>query len=145
MKDVNWPLRKKYTTALDNLAVGAITVPLYYLAAPETETGKYYMTLNRVSNVDVSTKNSADTNTAMQVQIHTWDDNGNAGKLADDIAGAVLAVVYPNSQATMDLSADNLQMLSTFLDGDEVNELSDHGNRVYVTRILTFRHNIYHK
>ena len=79
----------------------------------------------------------------MQVQIHTWDDNGNAGQYADDIAGAVFAIIKPNPQAVLDMSADNFQMVGTFVDGDNTDQL-DTGQRIYVTRILTFRLNILH-
>lgn len=145
MKDVNYPLRKAYVTALTGLTVGAVAVPVYYLAAPEEETAKAYITLNQVSNVDAGTFSSSNTNTSMQVQIHTWDDNGNPGKKADDIAGAVLAVIYPNPQTYLDMSADSLQMVGTKLGGDQVQELADHGNRIFVTRILTFDHIITHR
>ena len=80
----------------------------------------------------------------MQVQIHTWDDNGNAGQYADDIAGAVFAIIKPTPQSVLDMLADNFQMVGTFLDGDNTDQL-DAGNRIDITRILTFRHNILHK
>lgn len=144
MKDVNYALRVAYVTSLNGLTVNSLPVPVYYMAAPESEQARSYITLNQVTNVDVSTKNSPDTNISIQVQIHTWDDAGNAGKQADDIAAAVFAIIYPNSQAVLDLSASDLQMVSTTLSGDQVQDLSGLGNRVYINRILTFTHNIYH-
>ena len=151
MRNVNFALRKSYMAALgDPLQVNVtyptaatIDVPIYYLIAPESETGKYYITLNQVSNTDRSTKGSSDTNTSMQVQIHTWDNDGNAGQYADDIADKVFEIIYPDSQAKLDMSADDFCMVSTKLDGDNTDEL-DTGTRIYVTRILTFRHNILH-
>jgi len=146
MKDVNYPLRKAYVAALDgNVVVDTVNVPVYYMAAPEDEEDKNYITLNQVANVDAGTKSSSDTNTSMQVQIHTWDDNGNAGRMADMIAGVVFSIIYPNTQYVLDMSADNLHMISTVVDGDNTNEMSSQGNRVFVTRIITFRHNICHK
>ena len=152
MRNVNFALRKAYMAALgDPLQVNVtyptaatIEVPIYYLIAPESETGKYYITLNQVSNSEAGTFSSEKTNTSMQVQIHTWDDNGNAGQYADDIAGAVFAIIKPNPQAVLDMLADNFQMVGTFLDGDNTDQL-DAGNRIDITRILTFRHNILHK
>jgi len=78
VKDVNFPLRKAYITALgDPLevdvthpAASTIEVPIYYLVAPDSETGKYYITLNQVANSEAGTFSSDDTNTSMQVQIH---------------------------------------------------------------------------
>ena len=146
MKDVNYPLRKAYITALDgNITVDAVNVPVYYLQAPEEETSEAYITLNQVSNVDAGTFSDHKTTTSMQVQIHTWDDNGNAGKKADDTAGAVLAILYPNPQTVLNMSADSLQMVGTRLAGDQVSELTGQGNRVFVTRILTFEHIISHR
>ena len=144
MKDVNYPLREAYMTALSGLTVDSLSVPTYYMVAPYTETGQAFITLNSPSNVDQSTKGSADTETSMQVQIHTWANGTNAGKIADDIAGAVMGIIYPDSQTVLDLSADGLQMISTRLGNDSVQELSGMGARVDVTRILTFVHKIYH-
>ncbi len=146
MKDVNYSLRKAYIAALDgNVVVDAVNVPVYYMSAPEDETAKAYITLNQVSNNDAGSFSSSRTKTSMQVQIHTWDNNSNAGKKADDVSGAVLAIIYPTPQSVLDMSADNLQMIGTFLEGDNVSELTGHGNRVFITRILTFSHPILHK
>ena len=151
MRNVNFALRKAYMAALgDPLQVNVtyptaatINVPIYYLIAPESETGKYFLTFNQVSNTDSGSFSSESTYTSMQVQIHTWDDEGNAGQYADDIAGAVFAIIKPTPQSVLDMSADNFQMVGTFLDGDITNQL-DAGNRIDITRILTFRHRILH-
>jgi hypothetical protein len=145
MKDVNWPLRKAYSASLNGLTVDAVSVPVYYMEAPSNYTGQAYILLVSPSNVDASTFNSSDTNTSMQVQIHTWSDYGNAGKLASDIAGAVFAAIYPNPQAVLDLSADDLQMVSTKLQNDLDGRNVRFGQREYVQRIITFSHNIFHK
>ena len=145
MKSVNYALRKAYVAALAPVNVDSVNVPVYYLTAPDSYTGNFYITLNSVSNADDSTKNSSDTNTSMQVQIHTWSDSYNAGQFADVIAGQVFEYIYPNSQAVLDLSGDGVQMVSTKLDQDLVNEMDGLGNRMFVTRILTFSHNIFHK
>ncbi len=145
MKSVNYALRTAYKTSLNGLTVNNSLVPVYYLTAPESETGQYYITLNSPANTDNSVKGSNDTRTAMQVQIHTWANGSNAGKMADDIADAVYGLIYPTPQATLDLSASSLQMINTRVDNDLVNELTGIGGRVFVTRIITFSHGIYHK
>ena len=145
MKSVNYPLRKAYVSALAGIEIEGQPVPVYYLVAPDSETSPYYITLNSVSNNDISTKGSSDTNTSMQVQIHTWSNGGNSGAVADIIAQAVYEQIYFNTQTVLDLSADNLQMISTKMANDQVNELSGLGNKQFVTRIITFDHNIYHK
>lgn len=145
MKSVNYALRKAYVSSLNGLTLNSNPVPVYYMEAPEDETSPAYVLLVSPSNVDVSTKDSSDTNTSMQVQIRTWAENGNAGKVADDLANDVYTAIYPNTHTVLDLSADGLQMVSTKMQNDSVNTISGHGNRTFVTRIITFTHNIYHK
>ena len=145
MKEVNYPLRKAYITKLSGLEVNTIPIPVYYMEAPETETGQAYILLVSPSSSNVSTFSTSDTVTNMQLQIHTWAEDGNSGKLTDDIAAAVFNLVTPNTQAVLDLSADGIQMVSLKLDRDRVNSITGLGNREYVTRILDFSHNIFHK
>lgn len=145
MKSVNYALRSAYKTAFTGLTVNSISIPTYYLSAPESETSQIYITLNAVANVDISTFQTADTQTSMQVQIHTWSDNGNAGKNADDVANAVYALIYPAPNSVFDLSAAGFQHIDTKIGNDIVQELAGRGVRQYVTRIITFDHNIYHK
>lgn len=144
MKSVNYALRKAYITGLNGLTVNGQAVPVYYLQAPESSTAANYIILTEVTNVDESTKNSSDTNTSMQLRIETWAEGGNAGKMADDIADAVYAIIYPNSQAVLNLVADGFQMVSTKVTDDRVID-GEFGNRDFVTRVITFRHYIYHK
>ena len=143
MKDVNYKLRKAYATALTGLTVNTIAIPVYYLQAPESETGANYIVLTSVANVDDGNFHSTNTQTSMQLQITTWAENANAGKMADDIAGAVFAIIYPTPQSVLDMTADGVQMVGTQLTDDRVTN-DRFGDREYVTRIITFRHNIFH-
>lgn len=144
MKDVNYKLRKAYNTALTGLTVNSIEIPVYYLQAPESETGANYIIMNNVANVDEGSFSKTNTQTSMQLQVTTWAEGANAGKMADDIAGAVFGIIYPTPQSVLDMSADGVQMVGTFLTDDRV--INDRfGDREFVTRILTFRHNINHK
>lgn len=143
MKDVNYKLRKAYTTALTGLTVNATAIPVYYLQAPESETASNYIIMQSVANVDDGNFASTNTLTSIQLQIITEGEGANPGKMADDIAGAVYGIIYPTPQAVLDMTADGVQMVGTFLTDDRV--LNDRlGNIEYVTRILTFRHNIFH-
>lgn len=143
MKSVNYALRTAYVTSLNGLTVNGSPVPVYYLSAPESETGQYYVTLNSPANSDISVKGSADSRTAMQVQIHTWANGSNAGKIADDLADDVYAAIYPTPASVLDLSPD-FQMVSTRVDNDLVQELDGIGQEVFVIRIITFSHRIFH-
>ena len=96
-----------------------------------------------MANVDDGNFASTNTLTSIQLQIVTEGEGANPGKMADDIAGAVFGIIYPTPQAVLDMTADGVQMVGTFLADDRV--LSERlGNIEYVTRILTFRHNIFH-
>lgn len=145
MKSINYQLRVKYVEALDGMVVNTLAIPVYYMQLPESANDNNYILLVNPANSNASTKNSSDTNTTMQVQIHTWAENGNAGKMADDIANEVYQQIYPNSQFNLDLSGYGLQMVSTTMISDNVNTISDEGNREFITRIINFEHNIYHK
>ena len=115
MKDVNYKLRKSYNTALTGLTVNSIAIPVYYLQAPESETGANYIIMNNVANVDEGSFSKTNTQTSMQLQVTTWAEGANAGKMADDIAGAVFGIIYPTPQSVLDMSADEVQMVGTFL------------------------------
>ena len=144
MKDVNYPLRKAYMLALANMVVDSVTVEVFYPAAPEEYTGKAYILLSQPSNVDNGTKNSSDTDTSMQLKIITWNEGSNAGKLADLIANEVFARIYPIPQSTLDLSADNINMVSTELTGDQTQDYGTVDNRFFIDRYITFKHFISH-
>lgn len=144
MKDVNYPLRKAYIIALANMVVDGIPIPVYYPAVPEEETSKAYILLSQPSNVDNGTKNSSDTDTSMQLKIITWDEGSNSGKLADMIANEIFARIYPIPQATLDLSADNINMVSTELSNDNTQDYGSVNNRFFIDRYLTFKHFISH-
>lgn len=142
MRDVNYSLRKAYYSALTGINYDAGGVPVYYLQAPDDLTASNYIVFGGVTNTDLSTKNSADTGTLMRVTVHTFKDKYNDGKAADFIAGEILQRIYPNSQAALVLE-DNLQMFSTELVSDIIQDYGIRNSTVYIDRILIFRHKIY--
>ena len=142
MRDVNYPLRKAYYSALTGITYDGNTVPVYYLQAPDDIPASNYIVFGGVTNNDLSTKNSADTGSLMRVTIHTFKEKYNDGKAADFIAGEVLQRIYPNSQAALVLE-DDLQMFSTELVNDLTQDYGVRNSTVYIDRILIFRHKIY--
>ena len=144
MRDINYPLRKAYFSAITGITYEG-AVPVYYLQAPDDIAPSNYIVFGGVTNNDASTKSSADTSTLMRVTIHTSKNKNNDGKAADYIAGEVLQRIYPTSQAYLDLSADNLQMVSTELVSDLVQDYGIKNSSVYIDRILIFRHKIYQR
>ena len=145
MKDVNYILRKAYVAALNGLTVGVTTVETYYLTLPQELDADAYILLVSPSNVDNSTFSSSDTKTSIQVQIHTKSTIANAGKIADDIAHEVYSRIYPQSNSNLDLSADGVQLVSTNMENDIVQDYGEFGQDSFVSRIITFSHQIFHK
>ena len=144
MRDINYPLRKAYYSALTGINYDAGGVPVYYLQAPDGITAANYIVFGGVTNNDLSTKNSADTGTLMRVTVHTFKEKYNDGKAADFIGGQILQRIYPNSQAVLTLD-DNLQMFSTELVSDIVQDYGIRNSTVYIDRIIIFRHKIYQR
>lgn len=146
MKDVNWPIRKIYNTRLTGITYNSTTVRAFYQSAPDDITDSYYIVFGSVDNNDVSSKSNADTNTSMQVTIHTFESKYNSGRAADDIAGSIFTALYPDPQATQpDMSADGLQIVTTRLTGDRTLPYNIQGSREYIDRVLTFTHRIFHQ
>lgn len=135
MKDVNWPLRQAYTTALNG-----IDVPVYYQSAPSSYTANYIVFRSITSN-DTSTKNSSDTLTNITVEIHTHGNGSNSGRICDALADEIFNRIYSIPQATLSLLG--MQMVSTRLVSDTTNNVLLQGNRTYISRFITFRHNIF--
>ena len=152
MKSINYDIRKAYVEALSDITVNTnpstpgtrYPVPVYYLSAPQSETSKFYIIINGPSSTDISTINSSDTNTQVQLQIQTWGDGSNSGWLADNIAENIFSVIYTTPQKILDLTGMGLQMVSTKLITDNTSDITGLGNAVYITRTLIFEHNIFH-
>lgn len=138
MKSINYQLRTAYKSAIES----ATGKNVYYPVAPESETGTCYITLNQVGSTDVSTKSSADTKTQIMVQIHTWAQAANAGKVADDTATQVYQAIFLTTQSNV--SVTGAQVVSTKMVSDTVDELTGLDNRVFITRRIMFEHNILH-
>lgn len=145
MRDVNNPLKKAYFTVLSGIVFDLISVPVYYMTLPDKVNPENYIIFGPVTNNDISTKGSADTNSLMRVTIHTQSNKYNPGKAVNDIAGEVLERIYPNSQAFLDLSADNLQMISIELASDITQDYSIKNSTSFIDRILIFRQKIYQR
>ena len=140
MKDINKALRKAYNAKLTTL----ITVPVYANYAPESAVigdGRYIVFSN-VTNNDKSTKSSSDVSAIMQVAIYTFKDVENDGDAIDDLADQVFAAILPTPQAILNLGI-GLQMVSTELNSDQTQEPMVIGDRVYIDRIIQFKHEIF--
>ena len=138
MKDVNWPLRKAYTTALENVGV-----PVYYQQADDNENSDLFIVFSGIRSADESTKTSSDTGTEIEVRIHARKDKFNQGKDPDEFASLVFDAIYPTPTSVLDLSEDGMQMVGTRLVSDNTIDYGTAGNAVYIDRIIRFRHEIF--
>ena len=139
MKDINKALRKAYNLALQN-----VIVPVYANYAPQDvadSTGSYIVFSN-VTNNDTSTKSSSDVTAIMQVAIYSYKDVENDGDAIDDLADLVFAALYPTTKSVLILGI-GMQMVSTELNSDQTQEPMLIGQRVYIDRILQFKHEIF--
>lgn len=137
MKDVNLPLRTAYNTALSTL-----TVPVFANYIPIGAEAETYIVFSNVTNNDISTKQSSDISAIMQVAIYTYSDIGNSGEAVDTLANQVFSLLYNNTRSVLNLGA-LFQMLSTELNSDQTNQTITIGQRVYIDRILQFKHEIF--
>lgn len=140
MKDVNGILKQK----IYDLIKPAVNCPVYYAYVPADVTGRVYVTVNTITNTDVSTMQSSDTDTAVLISIFSRETQGNAGKLVDDIAAAIYAVIYPNQQHKIDLSP-GFQNIAIALVNDNTTDALATQKFIFINRFLTFRFNIYHR
>ena len=137
MIDINYSLRTAYFSALTGIA----GVPVFYNAVPANTSPDNYIVFRSITNVDASTMNSSDVNTQITVEIQTFDSGINSGLSADMTAREVFTRILPNPGAV--LSLDGAQMVSTRLLNDVTQPPVNLGNRVYVSRFLTFGHKIF--
>ena len=144
MRDSNYPLRKVYYSLLSGITYNSVPVRVFYQKAPSDVSDNNYIVFGSINNVDASSKHKADTDTSIQVTIHTHQSPYNDGAAADTIAGTILSLIYPDPQTHPDMSADSLQNVTTNLSNDFVQSYNILGGREYVDRILTFRHRIFH-
>lgn len=145
MKDVNYPLRKIYHAAFTGITYNSVAVRNFYQQAPDDITDQYYIVFGSINNNDVSSQHKADTDTAINVTIHTFESKYNDGRAADAIAQSIFDVIYPNKQTLPDMSADGLQIVSTRLTNDFTQPYTIQGSTQYIDRVLTFSHHIFHQ
>jgi len=138
MKDVNKILRTKIYELLAPVA----GCPVYYKYVPNTDTSDVYMVISTVNNSNVSTMQTSDTDTVIQVSIFSRETISNAGNVADDKAEIVYNTLYPNTTFTLDLSP-NFQNTSVRMTNDISPDALSTGNYIFINRFIQFRFNIY--
>jgi hypothetical protein len=139
MRDVNEPVRVAYAGALTQIP--GLETSVFYQAMPNNLNLDNYLVFRSITNVDASTKSSADVNLSITVEIHTKNNVANPGLTADHIADQIFQMVYPDKQTNLTLSRG--QILHTVLVSDRTLDYTLKGQFGYIDRFLTFRHWIF--
>lgn len=140
MRDVKYDLRKAYITALASLTdIDGADVPVWYLECPETDTSNVFVIISPVDSVGNGTKSSHDLDTAMQVEVHNWNDYANSGANTDYVVGKILEAIMP--APGQNIPCDSY-IVHTRLTNDATQDMGSIGGRKYVRRVLRFEHHI---
>ncbi len=136
MRDINRQMRQAYKQALSTIGL-----PVYYQRIPNDKKENQYIVFKGAVNSDTSTKASSDIISSIPIEIHTYSDGDNNGNAADNIADLIYGVMYNIPQ--FNLVLNNAQIVSTSMQSDVTDDIAMDGNRAYIGRTITLRHNVF--
>lgn len=123
--------------------ISALDLPVYEGEEPDDIKDKIYVVLSDAISIETSTDNSSDFSTTLQVSIHSWEYKYNNSKLLNEATGQILEAIKPTSTSVLDLSGDGLQMLNLKLQNDRTERIGEMGGKVYISRVLVFKQDIF--
>jgi len=138
MRDINYDLRKAYFSELSGITYEGNSVSVYYNRIPDNASTDLVIVFSGIQNSDLSTKNSDDTDTTINVSVITDGIKYNSGTACDYIAGQVMERIVNKS-----LDMGNNQMVTSTLNNDISQDFTIDGSIERVERILTIRHQIF--
>jgi|688.fasta_scaffold266039_3 hypothetical protein len=138
MKDINTALMVAYYNV-----ISALDLPVYEGEEPDDIKDKIYVVLSDATSIETSTDNSSDVNTTLQVSIHSWEYKYNNSKLLNEATGQILEAIKPTSTSVLDLTGDGLQMLNLSVQTDRTERIGEMGGKVYISRVLVFKQDIF--
>jgi len=138
MKDINSPLLKAYFSVID-----ALNIKVYEGEEPDDVGDKIYVVLSNITSNETSTKSSIDANATIQVSVHSWEYKYNNSKNLNTKVGLILNAIKPDSNSVLDLSEFGLEMLNLTKQSDSTQNLGNLNGRVYISRILVFKQDIF--
>lgn len=138
MRDINYDLRKTYFSELSGITYEGNSVSVYYNRIPDNYSTDLVIVFSGIQNSDLSTKNSDDTDTTINVSVITDGIKYNSGAACDYIAGQVLERIVNKK-----LDMGNNQMVTSTLNNDISQDFTIDGSIERVERILTIRHQIF--
>lgn len=136
MRDINQPVRVAYANVLTQLP----DIGVYYQYLPNNLNPDNYVVFRSINSSDGSTKDSARLHLNITVEIHTKQNIGNQGVSADSIADAIFQLVYPDKHTNLTLSRGRI--IWTQVANDVVQDFILRGQFGFISRFLTFRHEI---
>lgn len=145
MRSVNYALRKRYFSLLNGIVYNSVPIKAFYQKSPDNLADANYIVFGGISSSDNSSKYKSDTQTSINVTVHSYKQKFNDGADCDGIANLVLQAIYPNRQVNHDLSGDSFQVVTTELLNDNTREYSLQNEREFIDRTLTFTHKVFHK
>lgn len=102
-----------------------------------------YILINAIFSSGFNDDSFNYTSTTIQLQIVTKALQNNSGAIADDIAGQIFCIIFPNSEPTVPQIVSG-QVINTVLGNDVIQVGLTDGQQKVVNRILSFRHQIRH-
>lgn len=140
MIDVNSSILQAYYEIIDGL-----DIPCYEGEEPDNVLDKIYVVISDAISKETSTDSTSDVQLTIQISIHSWEYKYNNSKQLNIIAGQIISAIKPTSTSVLDLSAYDLQMLNLSIQTDRTDRLGEISGRVYITRNLIFKQDIFMK
>ena len=138
MRDINTPLMQAYYQIIDGLSI-----PIYEGEEPDDVKDKLYCVISDAVSNEQSTDNSSDVQTTIQLSIHSWEYKYNNSKNLNIAVDSILQAIKPTSTSVLDLTLAGLQMMNLMVQTDRTERLGHLNGRVYISRILIFKQDIF--
>ena len=138
MRDVNSAILQAYYEIVNGL-----DIPVYEGEEPDDVKHKIYCVINDATSTETSTANSSDVNLTIQLSVHSWEYKYNNSKTLNTACGQIIEAIKPQGVDNIDLSAYGLQMLNLTLQTDRTERFGNLGGKVFISRILIFKQDIF--
>lgn len=138
MIDINSSLLQAYYEAIDNAGI-----LVYEGEEPDDVKDKIYAVISDVTSVETSTDNSSDVECTVQISVHSWEYKYNNSKAVNAAVNTIFGAIKPSQNSVLDLSGYGLQMLNLLVQTDRTERLGEIGGKLYISRILVFKQNVF--
>ena len=138
MRDVNSAILQAYYEIVNGL-----DIPVYEGEEPDDVKHKIYCVINDATSTETSTFNSSDVNLTIQLSVHSWEYKYNNSKTLNTACGEIIEAIKPTSTSNLDLSSFGLQMSNLSLQTDRTERFGNLGGKVFISRILIFKQDIF--